>query len=581
MYLPSLCRSIALAASLFPLAFSSLQAQDTVAASSIIQNSDMESDADGDNWPDGWPQLKAGGSWTNEKGNHFLRLTSSQSNTTTALRRDITLPANTDSIALGWRQRITGLKSTDRPSGEVRISIEFFDANGSKLPGNHPSPLYRTDSAGWETKLGRIPVPSGTNTVRITPTLANIASGSYDLDNFTVIPTVSAALVAQAAPPAAPPTTQPPAAPLASDPARKAPRTELPAKGPPPIETARKEYWPSELRVQGNRLVSVADGREVWLQGVNVPSLDWSIRGESIERAIITAIQDWNANVIRLPIKSDPWFGKGIKKITQTDGGASYRELIDQAIMLAANRGAYVVLDLHQYRAARPEYLTFWTEAANRYKNHPAVIFDLLNEPHGTTWEIWRDGGFIEEKKKDGDEDAFLTAEEKLHNKHGFQSPGMQKMLDTVRATGAKNIVVAGGLDYAYNLAGITEGFALTDRSGNGIMYASHVYPWKKNWQKRFLDAAAKHPILLGEVGADSSKMKFIPANAQENAATWVPAMLGLIQKHRLNWTGWAFHSSASPRMLADWNYTPTPFWGQPAKDALAGKKFPEPDRLR
>jgi hypothetical protein len=50
--------------------------------------------------------------------------------------------------------------------------------------------------------------------------------------------------------------------------------------------------------------------------------------------------------------------------------------------------------------------------------------------------------------------------------------------------------------------------------------------------------------------------------------------MLGLIQKHKLNWTGWSFHPSASPRMLLDWDYTPTPVWGQPAKDALSGKKF-------
>ena len=395
---------------------------------------------------------------------------------------------------------------------------------------------------------------------------------------FGLLPLAFAALHAQNTVAPSPPAT---ALPLSSGFTSKAPRTELPEKGPPPVETDHKEYWPPALRVQGNRLVSVTDGREVWLQGVNVPSLDWSPRGESIERAIITAIQDWNTNVIRLPVKADLWFGKGIKNYKQDDGGAAYKALIDQAIMLAANRGAYLVLDLHQYRAPRPEYLTFWTEAANRYKNHPAVLFDLLNEPHGTTWEVWRDGGFIEEKKKLGDEDTFLTPEEKLNNKHGFQSPGMQKMIDTVRATGAKNIVVVGGLDYAFDLTGINTGFALTDHSGNGIMYASHIYPWKKGWQKKFLDTAAKYPVLLGEVGGDKNKMKFIPAKNQENVETWVPAMLGVIQKYRLNWTGWAFHSKASPRMLADWNYTPTPFWGQPAKDALAGKKFPEPDRLR
>ena len=534
----------------------------------LVDNASMETDADGDGRPDGWPSARSGATWETEAGNRFLRLVSSQPGAIVSLARDIPLPAGTAAINLGWRQRIDSLKA-----GDARIAVEFFDAAGNKLAANHPSPTYRADSAGWEDKLGRIPVPAGAATLRLTPALVRVESGTFDIDDLSVTPA--------AAPVAAASSATPPAPPPPSGLARKAPRTELPEKGPPPVEAARKEYWPPEIRVQGNRLVTAVGGREVWLQGVNVPSLEWSIRGERIERSIVIAIQDWNANVIRLPVKAEHWFGKGTKHNTQTDGGAAYRELVDQAVMLAANRGAYLVLDLHHYRAPRPEYLEFWTDAATRYKNHPAVLFDLLNEPHGTTWEVWRDGGFLEEKKKPGDEDAFLTPEEKLHNKRGYQSPGMQKMLDNVRATGAKNVVVIGGLDYAYDLSGIVSGYALQDKSGNGIMYASHIYPWKRGWQKKVLDIAEKHPILLGEVGGDAKKMTFIPAAHQENVETWVPAMLGLIQQHRLNWTGWCFHPSASPRMLSDLNYTPTPFWGQPAKDALAGKKFPPPDRLR
>ncbi|MFA6289356.1 MAG: glycoside hydrolase family 5 protein [Opitutaceae bacterium] len=349
----------------------------------------------------------------------------------------------------------------------------------------------------------------------------------------------------------------------------------------PAPEAAVPAQTPQALRVQGNRLVTVNGGKEVWLQGVNVPSLDWGVKGEALLLSVTTAIDGWKSNVIRLPVKEEFWFGKGTKHNTRSDGGESYRALVDQAIALASGKGAYVVLDLHRYRAPRKEYLDFWTDAATRYKNNPAVLFDLLNEPHGITWPLWRDGGFIEEKKKKGDEDAFTTPEEKLNNKHGFQSPGMQAMIDAVRATGAKNIVVIGGLSYAYDLSGVVNGFALKDATGNGIMYSTHVYPWKKGWQKMFLDVAAKHPVLLGEVGADVKKMKFIPAASQENAETWVPAILGAIQKYKLNWTGWAFHSKASPRMLLDWEYTPTPVWGQPAKDALAGKQFPPPDRLR
>ncbi|HSU67002.1 MAG TPA: hypothetical protein VLJ39_09035, partial [Tepidisphaeraceae bacterium] len=66
----------------------------------------------------------------------------------------------------------------------------------------------------------------------------------------------------------------------------------------------------------------------------------------------------------------------------------------------------------------------------------------------------------------------------------------------------------------------------------------------------------------------------------QENPKTWVPDMLGVIQEHHLNWTAWCFHPKSTPRVILDWSYTPTPFWGEYVKKALAGEHF-EPKRLR
>ena len=346
-------------------------------------------------------------------------------------------------------------------------------------------------------------------------------------------------------------------------------------KDPAP-EPPRRESWPKELKVSGNRLVDPA-GKEVWLQGVAIPGLEIVPEGHGAVYSTVVAIEGWKANVIRLPVKEEFWFGKGKG---QTDDGAAYRALVDAAVTAAANRGCYLVLDNHRYRALKPEHLDFWREAATKYKNHPAVLFDLLNEPHGISWEVWRDGGFVnEKKKKDVDESAFLSEEEKRAN-DGFDSPGMQKLVEVIRATGAKNVLIAGGLDWAFDLSGVLKGFALSDKEGNGIMYSTHVYPWKRGWQKAFLDVAEKYPIFMGEVGADVNKMDFIPLEAQEDPATWVPDILGVIQKHRLNWTGWSFHAWATPVMISDWKYTPTPFWGQPAKDALAGMHF-EAKRLR
>lgn len=61
------------------------------------------------------------------------------------------------------------------------------------------------------------------------------------------------------------------------------------------------------------------------------------------------------------------------------------------------------------------------------------------------------------------DEAAFLTPEEKARNSV-FQSVGMQGLVNAVRATGAKNIIVAGGIGYAGDLSGAVNGYALAGK---------------------------------------------------------------------------------------------------------------------
>jgi endoglucanase len=150
----------------------------------------------------------------------------------------------------------------------------------------------------------------------------------------------------------------------------------------------------------------------------------------------------------------------------------------------------------------------------------------------------------------------------------------MQRLLDTVRETGAKNVVLVGGLDYAYDLSGIAQGYALDERGGNGIILSTHIYPWKKGWQEKVLVVADRYPILVGEVGAGAKKMEWLPAEYQEDAVTWVPEMIGFIQKYKFHWTAFAFHPKAGPPMLEDWSYKPNAAWGTFVKRAFAGEKF-------
>ena len=114
----------------------------------------------------------------------------------------------------------------------------------------------------------------------------------------------------------------------------------------------------------------------------------------------------------------------------------------------------------------------FWQDVAGKagIANNPAVFFDLYNEPGGATgssaltndaagWALWRNGGTVP-AASDG------TA---------YVSPGMQGLLSGIRGAGANNLVWAGGIDWAFDLSGVTTySAALTDTvAGNGVVYAT------------------------------------------------------------------------------------------------------------
>jgi endoglucanase len=518
----------------------------------LVTNGDFEADKKGDGKPDDWGLPKSG-SWEVEDGNHFVRLSATEPGQMVMLYRLIDLPADVGAVELTWRERIHDLKTGERPWFDARIMMHFQDAAGKQMPGSPPAPSTRKDTDGWRERKTQFLVPKGAVTLEFMPALFEVRKGILDLDDIALKPTDPAPLLAAAA--------------------KKAEDDRL---ANVPVEAPRRESWPKELHVEGNKVLT-SDGKPIVLQGVNVVSLEFLLRGDHVLKSCQVAVDNWKANLIRLPVKESYWFGR---EPEQTDGGESYRKLVDDAITMVANRGAYVLLDLHRFRAPKAEHAEFWTAAATKYKDHPAVLFDLFNEPHGVSWEVWRDGGFVAEKEKPADEDTFLTPEEKSKNSQGFESVGMQKLIDAVRATGAKNIVVAGGLDWAYDLSGVAEGYELDDRGGRGLIYSTHIYPWKFHWKEKVLVTAAKHPILVGEVGADVKKMDFIPAENQEDPYTWVPDMLGFMQQHGLHWTAFSFHPSATPVMIKGWDYTPTPFWGEFVKRALAGEQFPR-DKAR
>lgn len=331
---------------------------------------------------------------------------------------------------------------------------------------------------------------------------------------------------------------------------------------------------PLPLQVVGTNILNNL-GQRVLLRGVNVASMEWSSDGQGrVLQTVAVAIRDWHANIIRLPLSQDRWFGYGPE---QADGGGAYRALTHQIVDYCASNRCYIILDLHwsdcnewgrnmgQHSMPDTNSLVFWRDLARVYANNPAVLYDLYNEPHDVSWDVWLNGGVVTDKP---------NARHAMGPPKTFEAVGLQSLLDAVRATGANNVVVAGGLDWAYDFSGILAGHQLSDPHGNGVIYANHCYDNKHDsvdaWVAKMEAASARVPLIVSEFGGVSGPSRVAPDD------NWLLHVLRSLNEHHWSWTAWDLHTAAKPNLISDWDYTPTPNFGVYVKQALAGGPLPE-----
>ncbi len=130
----------------------------------------------------------------------------------------------------------------------------------------------------------------------------------------------------------------------------------------------------------------------------------------------------------------------------------------------------------------------------------------------------------------------------------GYHSPGMQGIVDTIRTTGANNVIAVGGINYASNLSGIAAGYAI---SGTNILYSVHVYPFGDvTWDQNVtvVQTAGIGPVLVGEYGAD----------IDDEYADFYARMLPWIRLHNYSNIAWSLNTTYKPCLISDWNYTRT-----------------------
>jgi endoglucanase len=224
-------------------------------------------------------------------------------------------------------------------------------------------------------------------------------------------------------------------------------------------------------------------------------------------REIQAAAVTWHANVVRLQVSQEHLFD-------QSPYDSAYLAQIDAAVNEANSLGMVAIVSLQEEQFNGPlmptaSAVAFWNVVAAHYATNPMVFFDLYNEPRLTAeavggtdilWSVWRNGGTVA----------------------GVAYVGMQTLVNTVRATGAQNIVMAEGNAFATSLIGVSQ-WSLT---GTNIVYGvkpqvAGVYVSPSTWNAQF-GAVSSQFAVFPQAFTDNLHSN----TCQPNSPTVVPALL-------------------------------------------------------
>ncbi|MEV5954925.1 cellulose binding domain-containing protein [Streptomyces sp. NPDC051987] len=338
-----------------------------------------------------------------------------------------------------------------------------------------------------------------------------------------------------------------------------------PTPTPTPTEPPTGGAAPA-LHVSGTRLVD-AGGTAHRLLGVNRSGGEfmcvqgYGIWDGPVDDAAVKAIADWKADAVRIPLNEECWLG--LSDVKPEYAGANYINAVKELVARVESYGLTPVLDLHwsygQYTGnsagcsdvhatcQKPmpdaQYSpSFWASVAGTFKDDPAAVFDLFNEPYPdratptTTqaWQCWRDGGTCPGI--------------------GYQVAGMQALVDSVRGAGARNVIMIGGLAYANDLSQWLT-YRPTDPAGN-LVAAYHGYNFnscasESCWNSTLAPVAAQVPLVAGEIGENTCSHAFV-----DQAMKW-------FDDRGLSYLGWTWNTwdcSSGPSLISDYSGTPTAY---------------------
>jgi endoglucanase len=326
-----------------------------------------------------------------------------------------------------------------------------------------------------------------------------------------------------------------------------------------------------QLHVSGSKLVN-ANGATVVLHGVNRSGPEYmcvlhsGIFDGPNDRASILAMKTWDINAVRVTLNEACWNGESY--VNPAYAGNNYRSAIEAYVRLLNANGLLAIVNLtwndgaytgpgcggsSQALCQKPmpdaaESVPFWSSVARAFKGDDAVIFDAFGEPHPgsvlgsetASWNCWLKGGSACEP--------------------GFQYKvaGMQTLVNTIRATGANNVIMLGGLFFANDL---TEWLKYEPKDPDHNLAASwHSYNFNKCnnlqcWQSQVGPVIAKVPVIAGEIGENDC------------ADVYIDPLMTWLDSKSTSYLAWSWNVNAGgcapgDDLISDYSGTPTTPYG-------------------
>jgi hypothetical protein len=320
------------------------------------------------------------------------------------------------------------------------------------------------------------------------------------------------------------------------------------------------------LHVSGNRLFTAA-GQPIIVRGVDRSGTEypciqgWGTIDGPADQASVSAMLAWHVNAVRVPLNEDCWLGINGAAV----GGLAYQQAIEQYAALLTTNGLYVIVDLHwsapgttkstgqQPMADADHAPAFWSSVASAFKANGNVLFDLYNEPYPSN-----------NQSSPGAWSCLLVGCLEASQQHvSYHAAGMQALVNTVRATGATNVVLVGGIQWAGTINAWAQ-YRPVDPLNN-LAVSQHSYPFSACnsptcWNTTIAPLALRYPVIIGEVGETDC------------AATYLNGILPWLDQHGVSYLAWTWSPSfGCESLLKDFSGTPSSPYGLAFKNHLSG----------